>query len=126
MTNSLMDRRCIALAIAIDPPTNENGAARLDWYKEALLEAKRLHNEIKQLRTENTKLKAQQDKLGFDFPDQMYHPTFGMICRRDETLLEAIKRWYRESDNAQCELMNRIIKLRTEIKHLKTRLEQRN
>lgn len=37
-----VEKRCLDLATAIDPPTQEKGAARLDWYAEALIEATRL------------------------------------------------------------------------------------
>lgn len=39
---TLVKKRLYDLAIAIDPPTDLKGAARLDWYAEALIEVQRL------------------------------------------------------------------------------------
>lgn len=47
------------------------------------------------------RLQGYCNRLGIEFPDQPYQGAFGMHIKRDETLLEAMSRWYQEFDKVR-------------------------
>jgi phytoene dehydrogenase-like protein len=61
------------------------------------------------------KLEKELERLGLEYPDQLYTGVFGMAVRRDETLLQAMQRWYEEFDNARNDAYQKVSNLRARL-----------
>lgn len=64
------------------------------------------------LLNDRDKLMADIARLGFESLEHMGHPSFGLMVNRDETLREAIERWYAEFDQVRKDQAADIARLR--------------